>query len=317
MDVGVALPQYDYTAPGEARLPWETTVEWAATAERLGFDSLWLADHIFLSIEKYGGPAGRHPGLDPIVALAALARVTGRARLGTLVLCVPLRPPRVLAKALATIDVLAGGRLTVGIGAGWFEPEFLEAGVPFQPPSARIAQLAAAVEEMKDTWTGPLCRPAPVQRPHPPVWVGGRGDKTLAVAAGQADGWNAGGWVATHEEYAERVRALDRACENVGRDPATVTRSVNRFALVGEDETDLARRFERLVERTPPGVLDGMTLARWRQGRLVGTVEQVRQQLADWAGTGVHTVVVGLGALPFAVTGTGDLELLASALPSG
>ena len=120
MDIGLALPQFDFSVPDERPLRWDTVRYWAMHAEALGFDSVWVADHLFLSIEKYGGPPGEHGGYDPMVLLGALARATSRVRLGTLVLCAQLRPPAVLAKALATLDVISGGRVTVGLGAGWY-----------------------------------------------------------------------------------------------------------------------------------------------------------------------------------------------------
>lgn len=316
MEVGLALPQYDYSVAGERPLRWETAVEWAKAAEAAGLTSVWLADHLFMSIEKYGGPPDPQEGIEPLAGLAALARETTRVALGTLVLCCQLRPPAVLAKALATIDVISGGRLVAGVGAGWNEPEFELAGIPFERPGVRLRQLAEAIDTLRAVWTGapgaPRCRPAPVQRPHPPIWVGGKGDRLLELVARHADGWNTA-WAWTPEEYGERLAVLERACEAVGRDPSTVDRSLGFFVLVGESEADLQRRFERVVEVTPAGVVDGMTLAQWRRGRLVGTVEQVRQQLADWEGRGVSTVIAGLGALPFQVTGMDDLHMLASA----
>src|SRR5687768_14781129 len=137
MHVGLALPQFDFSVPGRTPLPYEDVLQWARAAEEHGLDSVWLADHVFWSIEKYGGPPGTHSALDPIAALAGVARATRRARLGTLVLCAPLRPAAVAAKALATLDVVAGGRLDVGVGAGWYEPEFHAAGIPFERPAVR------------------------------------------------------------------------------------------------------------------------------------------------------------------------------------
>jgi alkanesulfonate monooxygenase SsuD/methylene tetrahydromethanopterin reductase-like flavin-dependent oxidoreductase (luciferase family) len=317
VDVGLALPQYDYADRGGNALAWEVVVEWAGEAEKEGLDSVWLADHLFMNIEKYGGAPGRHEGFEPIIGLAALARVTKRVKLGTLVLCCQLRPPTILAKALASIDKLSAGRLIAGVGAGWNEPEYAEAGIAFGSPGERLRQLADTLDVLRRMWTGvdgaPPCRPRPVQQPHPPLWVGGRGDRLLGLVARHADGWNTA-WAWTHEAYAERLAVLDRACDALGRDPATITRTVGLYALVGEDEPDLRARFDRLVRCTPPGVLDGVSLDEWRTGRLVGTVDQVRQQLADWDGLGVTHVIAGLGAVPFAVTDVDDLHLLASAI---
>ena len=330
MDVGVALPHYDHSVPGERPLRWETVLRWAAAAEEAGVASVWLSDHLFVSLARWGvapGDGDEVEGYEALTTLAALAATTGRVRLGTLVMCPHLRPPGVLAKALATVDVMSGGRLTVGLGAGWFEPEYAAAGLPFPPPGARVGLLAETLEVLRLAFAGEafsydgrhlhldgmVCRPRPVQQPSPPLWVGGRGDGLLGVAARGADGWNAGGWTGTVEGYRERAGVLDRACEEAGRDPASVARSVNRLCLVGEDEPDLRRRWEALGEASPPGSLRGMSLDDYRHGRLVGTVEQVADQLRRWSEVGVSTVIVSLGALPFTVTGVDDLALVASA----
>jgi alkanesulfonate monooxygenase SsuD/methylene tetrahydromethanopterin reductase-like flavin-dependent oxidoreductase (luciferase family) len=155
--------------------------------------------------------------------------------------------------------------------------------------------------------------PPALQRPRPPIVVGGKGDRLLRLVAEQADGWNTC-WVWTPDEYSARVTVLERACEAVGRDPESVQRSLGLYALCGENERDLERRFRRLQEVSPSGVLDGTALADWRRGRLVGTVEQVREQAAGWAQAGVETLVLGVGAVPFAVTALDDVELLAEAL---
>jgi alkanesulfonate monooxygenase SsuD/methylene tetrahydromethanopterin reductase-like flavin-dependent oxidoreductase (luciferase family) len=145
------------------------------------------------------------------------------------------------------------------------------------------------------------------------VFIGGKGDRLIATAAACADGWNAC-WVWTFDAYRERLEVLDRACHELDRDPATVWRSVGLYTLVGEDERDLTRRFERLRDATPSGVLDEVSLDEWRVGRLVGTVEQVREQAAEWASLGVETLVVGAGALPFQVASLDDMEAIGEAL---
>ncbi len=295
---------------------WPTVVDWATRAEQLGFDSLWLADHLFWDTSKYGGPAEPGASFDPLPALAALARHTAHVRLGTLVLNGPLRPATVLAKALATLDVISGGRLTVGVGAGWYEPEFAAAGIAFHAPRRRLADLADAIEVLRRTWSpdqAPPCLPPPVQRPHPPIWVGGKGGpRLLDLIARHADGWNTV-WQWTPEAYRSRLEALDRACAQAGRDPALVAHSLGLYALVGEDEGDLQRRFERLQALSLPGLVDRMTLGEWRQGRLVGTIEQVREQLAVWDGLGVSDLILNTGAAPFVVGHQDDVEIIAAA----
>lgn len=296
MQIGLALPQYDYTGP----LPWATVVETTERAEALGFASVWLADHLFLGVEKYGGPPGGHFGLDPIVALAGLARRTTSIDLGILVLCAQLRPPKLLVRQLQTLQDVAGGRLIPGAGAGWYEPEYVAAGVPFERPGVRLRQLADLLDLFGE-WGLPRL-------------AGGKGDRFLSeVVVGHADAWNTV-WAWTPEAYQERTTFLDAACRAAGRDPATVERSLGLYALVGEDRVDLERRFRRLQERTLPGVVDGTTLEEWKAGRLVGTVEEVRAQVARWRTLGVATLVVGIGALPFDSVDPDDLDLLASAL---
>ena len=134
MRIGLALPQYDYSVPGEDPLTFATLAAHAVRAEELGYDSLWLSDHLFLGIGKYGGREEPYGAYEPIGTLGALARVVSRPRLGTLVLCEALRPPTVAAKALATLDRISGGRLDIGLGAGWYEPEY--AAIGMEMPSA-------------------------------------------------------------------------------------------------------------------------------------------------------------------------------------
>jgi alkanesulfonate monooxygenase SsuD/methylene tetrahydromethanopterin reductase-like flavin-dependent oxidoreductase (luciferase family) len=187
----------------------------------------------------------------------------------------------------------------------------------------RLERLAEAVEVVKGLVAGgPLTydgvhhgavgatnRPAAVQQPRPRVFVGGKGDRLLRLAAEHADGWNTC-WVWTTDAYRERLSVLQDACAAVGRDPATVWRTLGLYALCGEDERDLARRFERLREVSPNGVLDGVELGDFRKGRLVGTVDEVREQIAEWEELGVETLILGVGAVPFQLSTPDDVELL-------
>ena len=325
MDIGLALPQYDFLSPEPGVLEWAPVERAARLAEDLGFASVWLSDHLFLDRTRYGGPPGRCPGLDPIPALSAVARATSRVRLGTLTLCAPFRPATITAKQLATLDIVSAGRLTVGIGAGWYEDEFAVAGIPFRRPGERLAQLEEAVHVLRGmfgggpfTFEGRYERaaaarllPLPVQRPSPPIWVGGKRDRLLDLVARVADGWNTV-WVWTPDAYRERLEVLHAACDRAGRDPSTISLSLGLNALVGEDEADLARRFER--QRTESlGALDATTLDEYRRGRLVGTVEQVRDQVGEWSALGVSTIVVSPRPLPFTVPDSDDMAMIAEA----
>ena len=327
MQIGLALPQYDYSVPGESPLRWETLLDQAQRAEALGFDSLWLSDHLFLDIAKYGGTADPHGVFEPLVTLAALARTVTRPRLGTLVMSEVLRPASVLAKALATLDRICDGRLDVGLGAGWYEPEYEAVGMKMPPPRERLERLEEAVTVVKGllgggplTFDGRYHRavearnlPPALQEPRPRVFVGGKGDRLIALAAAHADGWNTC-WVWTPDAYRARLDVLAAACERADRDPATVWRTLGLYALCGEDDADLERRFERMRAAMPAGVVTE-SLAEWRVGRLVGTVDEVREQARVWADDlGIETLVLGAGPLPFSVSAPDDVELLAHAL---
>jgi probable F420-dependent oxidoreductase len=325
MRIGLALPQYDCSLPGVSPLPFDAITTWATRAEALGFASVWLSDHLTWDLAKYGGDHTRYGVFDPLVALGALARTTTRVRLGTLVLCEALRPPAVLAKALAAIDRLSDGRLDVGIGAGWYEPDYEAIGMTMPSPGVRIARLAEALQIVRPLldaghvdFEGVHHHVHATNEPRPqqarvPVFVGGKGDRLLRAAARHADGWNTC-WTWTTGAYRERAAALDGACDRVGRDPTTVWRTLGLYALCGENERDLQRRFDRLCALAPAGTMSGMTLERWREDRLVGTVEQVREQAAAWSELGVETLILGVGAVPFHLVSDDDVELLAAAL---
>jgi len=327
MRIGLALPHYDYSLSGERPLRFETLAKHASAAEAVGYDSLWLSDHLLLDLAKYGGSPEPQGVFEPLVTIAALARVVPRVRLGTLVLLEALRPAAVLAHALATLDRISDGRIDVGVGAGWYEPDYTAVGMAMPSPPERLSRLSEAVQILTALLAGEtvtfdgayhradgarLLAP-PIQKPRPPVFVGGKGDKLLRLAARHADGWNTC-WVWTCDAYRERLDVIERECDEVGRDPSTLWRSVGLYALCGEDEHDLAMRFERLRAQSPPGVLDGMTLDHWRVGRLVGTVEQVREQAAVWSSHGVETLILGVGAVPFQIGDPDDVVALAEAL---
>jgi alkanesulfonate monooxygenase SsuD/methylene tetrahydromethanopterin reductase-like flavin-dependent oxidoreductase (luciferase family) len=328
---GLALPHYDFSLLDEAAegrpLRFETILEVARRAEDLGFDSLWVSDHLSLSVEKYGGGPGEWFAYEPLTLLAALARHVSRPRLGTLVLCEALRPAAVAVKALTTLDHLCDGRLDIGIGAGWYEPDYQALGMDLPPPATRLARLDEAlavfaalfpgdpttVEGRFHRVRGACNRPPARQSPRPPVFVGGKGNRLLELVAWRAEGWNTC-WVWTPAAYRERAAALERACEAVGRDPATVYRSLGLYTLVGKDGADLERRFERMRRLAPGGMLAGTSLEEWREGRLVGTVDEVREQVALWGEAGVEELICAVGPLPFSISATDDLEAAAAGL---
>jgi len=327
--IGFALPQHDFSIAGESPITYATLLASARHAAGIGVDSLWLADHLVWDVAKYGGPTEPGGMFEPVVTLGALARDVPDVRLGTLVLLEALRPATLLAKSVATLDRISGGRIDIGLGAGWYEPDYTGIGMAMPRPGERLARLAECVQVLHGllgpeggplTFDGRFHRadgarvlPAAVQRPNPPVFVGGKGDRLLALVAAHADGWNTC-WQWTPDAYRERLDVLERACAAVDRDPATVWRSLGLYTLVGEDQADLERRYERLRSVSPPGVLDAVGLDQWRQGRLVGTVAEVQDQVGAWRELGIETLMLNTGAVPFATGPDDDLELAVSAI---
>jgi probable F420-dependent oxidoreductase len=328
MRVGLALPHYDFSVPGRAPVTFEAVAEVAVRAERLGFESVWVSDHFFASLERYGGGPQRYGALEPLVTLGGLAVRTERVRLGTLVLSAGFRHPAILAKSATAIDRLSGGRLELGLGAGWFEDEFRAFGLPFGSVGERfglleetLGYLGALFGPQPATWAGERYslheaynRPEPVQRPRPPILLGGKGGpRLLRLAARYADGWNTV-WRWTPEAYAERAAAAREACERVGRDPSTLRRSIGLFTVVGEDEADLARRWELARTGLPAGVADAVGLEALRKDAIAGTPEQALERLAAFASLGVSEWIVCPGPVWFSMPDPSMLDLLAEAV---
>ena len=291
---------------------------------------MWVSDHLFLDWSKYGGPADRQGALECWTTLSALAGATERVRLGSLTVCNDLRSPALLAKMAASLDLLSGGRVDLGLGAGWYEPEYEAAGIDYDSAGTRIRRLREAAQIISRllegeevsfdgnhySVDGAVVRPGPRQEPRPPIWIGGKGDFLLKTVAKVADGWNFS-WLGSLDTYEERSAAADAACEKEGRDPKTLRRSVGVYVLAGTDDGDVKRRFERLAERTPPGVLNqgsnGGAAVSWdefRRDRFAGTVAEVTERLGRLAEMGVEEAILTLGVLPFQVSDLEDVELV-------
>jgi len=313
MRFGLALPQYGFSLPSGAT-GFPETAAWARRAEELGFDSVWLSDHLFYTFERYGADPAPVAVLEPMTALAGIAAVTERVRLGTLVLCAPFRHPAVLAKMAVTIDRISGGRLDLGLGAGWLREEFAAFGFPFGTVGERFALLeemlgamSALQSDMPATYAGSTVTfrdarllPGAVHG-RVPILVGGKGGpRLLRLAARLADGWNTV-WRVNPEAYAPRAAAADAACEAAGRDPATLRRTVGLYTLVGEDETAARAAFERGRAAFPGGAMDTETWETWRADTLSGSPDQAIERIRDLERLGVDEIVISPWTLPFAV----------------
>lgn len=215
------------------QLSWGEIVERAHLAEDAGFDGAWVFDHFK---PLYGDPTG--PCLEGWTLLAGLSRETDRIRIGTLVTGMTYRHPSVLAAQAVTVDHLSDGRLELGVGAAWNGEEHRQLGIDFPSAGERMDRLEEGVQVLKllmttdeATFEGSRCRldhatlrPRPIQRPHPPLWIGGTGRKRLLPVAGRyADVWH--GWADSAEELAEMNAIIDRAAEEAGRNPRDIARA--------------------------------------------------------------------------------------------
>ncbi len=244
---GVSLPQISRT--------WEETRSAAETFERLGYDSLWLNDHL------YGVPRPDIPILECWTTLTAVGAITNRVELGTVVTPPGFRNPALLAKVVATLDQITNGRVVLGMGAGWFEQEFRGYGYPFPPIGERMQQLAEAAEISRRAWTEPgltfhgkhfqtenlILAPGPVRQPRPPLLIGGGGEKVLLrIAARFADIWN--NLAGNQGKLEQKIAVLKQHCEAVGRDPAEIRISQQTLVLIAPTEEQAAAGIERATK---------------------------------------------------------------------
>jgi probable F420-dependent oxidoreductase len=324
MRFGLALPQYGYSLPGGEPITFDACAAWARRAEELGFDSVWLSDHLLYTFSRYGAGSEPIAALEPMTTLAGIAAVTSRVRIGSLVLCAPFRHPSLLAKMSTTIDGISDGRFELGLGAGWLEDEFSAFGFRFGDVGERFAGFEQALEVVAAlqsgepvTYDGPdvslrdaRLLPAPVQG-RVPVWVGGKGGaRLLRLAARLADGWNAA-WRVEPAAHAERVVAAREACDAQGRDPGTLRLSVGLYSVVGESEDAARAAFERGRSVFPGGALDAETWESWRADTLSGSQEQALERVNELATLGIEEIVVSPWVLPFAVPEPEMLDLFA------
>ncbi len=295
--IGLVLPQYESS--------WEDVVRLAVAAESAGFSALWLEDHFRPWAHNDRGSA-----FDGWVVLSALAGSTSRIRLGTLVSCVSYRHPALVAKMGATLDVVSGGRFILGMGAGWYAEEYAAYGFPFPSPGERVERLRDAIRVIRAMWTEESpslrtrhyaiqdapCNPRPLQRPSPPIWVGGGGPRILRVAARYADGWNFGAMMP--EQFREKLGELRRYATEAGREPTAITPSLELFVFLGGTQAEARDRARVFEAARPPGNAVRLLIRdAYFATRIEGTPEDVAGRLAAYAGAGVaHFTLVLPGA---------------------
>jgi alkanesulfonate monooxygenase SsuD/methylene tetrahydromethanopterin reductase-like flavin-dependent oxidoreductase (luciferase family) len=261
---------------GQEGVTWEQWLALDEAAESAGLDGLFRSDH-YRSIVR-GEPAG---SLDAWATLAALAARTERIRLGTMVSPVTFRPASVLAKNVVTVDHVSGGRIELGIGAGWYEAEHETYGFAFGTARERVDELERQLAEITRQWTASTdVRPAPLQQPRPRIIVGGRAKpRTVALAVRYADEYNTVS--PSLEEARERARVVADAAREAGREPLRFSMMIG--CVVGRDATEVEDRVARLAEAT-----DG------RAGRppICGTLDEVIAVLRGYEAAGVERAML-------------------------
>lgn len=288
MQFGLQINPY---FPGPTENPWDSVVPVAQAADESALDSLWVYDH-FLYEGGYPGHPDSEPVMECFTVLGAIAAVTRRIRLGQLVLGVPYRNPAMTAKMATTLDLISHGRSILGLGAGWHQREHEAYGWgPFEEAPVRMKRLEEAIRVVLALWTerpasfeGAFYRldnvaenPAPIQQPHPPIMVGGSGEKvTLRLVAQYAQLCNVSG----DTETAGRLFGILREhCDRVGRPYEQVTRSIYTTVIVGRDDAEVKAKQERLGRFIP------------RRGALIGTPEQLIDAFGEYARVGCQYVV--------------------------
>jgi F420-dependent oxidoreductase-like protein len=257
-------------------------------AETLGFDTIWLDDHFYPVVRPQ-----HEPQMEAWTLLSALVRETARIEFGILVGCNGYRAPALVAKMAASVDVLSNGRLIHGLGAGWFEAEFRGYGYDFPSIGIRLAQLDEALTIQKLLWTeerpsfsGSYYRieeawsaPKPVRKPHPPIMIGGGGERVLLrLVARHADLWNHGGDVG---ELGRKIAVLRRHCTREGRDFDAIEKSWFGNVIVDVDAARARARLERVASAW------GLTPEQMDARALAGTPDRVAERVREYLALGV------------------------------
>lgn len=297
IQIGAMIPQgwrRDLPSDISPNKQWDLIQESTRCIERVGFHSAWLYDHLIT-----WPTISQDSCFECWTLLSSLASITKTLRLGQMVTCNAYRSPALLAKMAATLDNISNGRLEFGLGAGWYDHEYRAYGYVFPKPAVRIRMLEEALQVVKKMWTEEkatftgkyyqikeaINQPKPIQKPHPPITVGGSGEQlTLRVMAKHADRVNFGGY-RTFEEYERKFRILEGYCKEAGREPSTITRTVLRDVIIGETEEEAKKKAERVWPRE----------AAFQERMLSSTVgdpNSCLQQLERWKQLGITYFVI-------------------------
>jgi F420-dependent oxidoreductase-like protein len=282
------------TAPQQ--ISWAELRETWQEVESLGFDTLWVNDHLLPSV----GPSDA-PNLEGWTMLGAIAALTAHVRIGVMVSSNTFRHPAVLAKMATTVDHISGGRLILGIGSGYFVQEHQVYGIPLYTPSRRTRQLEEALQVIRKLWTeedasftGTYYRlakapfaPKPLQKPHPPIMIGGTGEKLiLPLVAKYADLWNAGGLGI--EALSRKIAILEEHCGRIGRDGSDIEKTYLTPLYLRLNSAEV----ERLLTQIPQ--VQTLSIEQMRAIILAGDVAAVQRQVQAYLDVGITHVIIAL-----------------------
>src|ERR671925_1608914 len=298
MRFGLQHPNFsfDYHSRDNASQIADSLKNRVTKAEYSGFDSFWVMDH-FHQIQFVGKP--EEPMLEGWTTISVLAGITSKIKLGTLVTGVIYRYPSILAKIAATLDVLSKGRLLMGIGAAWNQEESLAYGIPFPPNKERLLRLEEAIQIIRKMWTeepaanfngkyyqirNAYCNPKPLQKPSPPIMVGGTGERqTLKIVAKYADACNLFGSL---ETVKRKLSVLREHCKSVGRDYDSILKTKLGFVIIDKDRAMGEKRVQQISKVMPEDQV--------REFVIYGTPEDVLKQIELLEEAGIQYFIADL-----------------------
>jgi alkanesulfonate monooxygenase SsuD/methylene tetrahydromethanopterin reductase-like flavin-dependent oxidoreductase (luciferase family) len=287
---------------------FEDIVSTVRECERRGFDSIWLKDNFLPWLQSYvkdgkNTVATCEPDNDLVLecwtTLSSLAPITRRIRLGAILVNSYRTPPSLLAKMVSTLDIISRGRLEFGLSAGWYRREFEAYGFDFLNASTRVEMMEESIKIIKMMLTenspvsfsgkyfkvnGAICNPKPIQRPYPPLWIGGSGKRTIEIAAKYANGWNYG--LCSYEEYVAKLSLLKNCCKIVNRDYQNIMKGWQGLIIIGKHEEDVQIKISDLQskKRIEDDGISKISVA--------GTIEEIQTEIAKYIRIGVNYFTV-------------------------
>ncbi|MBS7614713.1 LLM class flavin-dependent oxidoreductase [Candidatus Bathyarchaeota archaeon] len=280
--------------------PWEyqsfnEILEFAQLAEKSGLDSVWMSDHLMYTVPNKGS-------LEAFSSLAAVAARTKNITIGTKVVCAPFRHPALLAKAGVTLDIISNGRFVLGIGAGWFKTEFDAYGFPFDK---KVSVTRETVEIVKMLWEKPTvnydgeffkikdaaCLPKPVQKPHPPIWIGSSGPRMLKLTAEIGDGWVIPN--PTVEEYRQKLETIRNHARKMGRNSEGIEAACYVYASLSTDSEEAWKTAEeQILPERRRAIGADLSLERLGEICFIGNPDDWIGRIEEYAKVGADHIIV-------------------------